>query len=301
MSLDEAPRKSGFVALLGRPNVGKSTLINGFLGERLNIVTPKPQTTRHRIAGIYTDDECQIVFLDTPGVHKGESKALNRYMNRVATNTLAEADVVLVLIQALKLTQEDRHVLKLAANTGAPTILAINKVDLVDDKTRLLPFLQQVAELGSFDAVMLISALKESGCDALKDAVVKLLPEQGLLYAPDQLTDKSEKFLAAEMVREQLTLLLDQELPYRITVEIEQFQRDESRLNINALIWVERDSHKGIVVGKGGSMLKNVGIRARKQMQTFFQCPVHLELWVKVREHWSDDERQLRAFGYDDA
>ena len=273
MSLDEAPRKSGFVALLGRPNVGKSTLINGFLGERLNIVTPKPQTTRHRIAGIYTDDECQIVFLDTPGVHKGESKALNRYMNRVATNTLAEADVVLVLIQALKLTQEDRHVLKLAANTGAPTILAINKVDLVDDKTRLLPFLQQVAELGSFDAVMLISALKESGCDALKDAVVKLLPEQGLLYAPDQLTDKSEKFLAAEMVREQLTLLLDQELPYRITVEIEQFQRDESRLNINALIWVERDSHKGIVVGKGGSMLKNVGIRARKQMQTFFSMP----------------------------
>ena len=293
-------RRSGLVALAGRPNVGKSTLLNRFLGERLSIVTPKPQTTRHRITGIHSNARGQIVFLDAPGIHTGQKKALNRYMNRVAAAALQEADIVVVIVQALKLTDEDRKVIRLARQAPGKLFLVINKVDLVDRKERLLPFAQDVADLADFAHVFMVCARNGKGLDALETALFDSLPEGDALYGSDELTDRSVRFLAAEMVREQLMLALDEELPYGVTVEIEAFERDEQMLRIAACVWVERESHKGMVVGRGGAQLKGVGTRARGSMERFFQSKVFLKLWVKVRESWSDDERQLAAFGYDE-
>ncbi|GJM08325.1 MAG: GTPase Era [Lysobacteraceae bacterium] len=293
--------KAGLVALVGRPNVGKSTLLNRILGEHLSIVAPRPQTTRHRIAGIHSTEQGQIVFLDTPGIHSGQKKALNRYMNRVAAGSLAEADVVVVIVQAMKLTDEDRKVIQLAERAAGKAILVINKVDLVPNKDRLLPFVQEVSMLAAFDAVLMVCARRGNGFDRLEQALYDALPESEPLYEDDQLTDRSERFLAAEMVREPLMVMLDEELPYGVTVEIEQFEREGQLLRISACIWVERDSHKGMVVGKGGQQLKRSGQRARETMERFFQCKVFLKLWVKVRANWADDERQLASFGYDDA
>lgn len=296
--MTDTPFRSGHAALLGRPNVGKSSLLNALVGQRLCIVSPKPQTTRHRILGVATRDDGQIGYLDTPGIHAGTGKALNRQLNRTAHSALAGADVCVHVIEALRFDNEDRAVAEAALSAGIPCLLAINKVDAVKDKARLLPFIVQVTDARAYAAVLLVSARRRSGLVELENAIVAALPEQDALYEADTLTDRSERFLAAELVREQLMRLLGQELPYSTTVEIERFELDGRLRRIHAVIWVERDGQKAIVIGEKGERLREIGSKARIAMEKLFDGKVYLELWVKVRSGWSDDERALRELGY---
>lgn len=296
--MTEAQFRSGHAALVGRPNVGKSSLLNALVGQRLCIVSPKPQTTRHRILGVATRDDGQIGYLDTPGIHAGTGKALNRQLNRTAHTALAGADVCVQVIEALRFDSEDRAVAEAALAAGIPCLLAINKVDAVKDKERLLPFIAQVTEGRAYAGVFLVSARRRNGLAELEDAIVAALPEQDALYEADTLTDRSERFLAAELVREQLMRLLGQELPYSTTVEIERFELDGRLRRIHAVIWVERDGQKAIVIGEKGERLRDIGSKARIAMEKLFDGKVYLETWVKVRSGWSDDERALRELGY---
>jgi GTP-binding protein Era len=290
--------RSGHVALVGRPNVGKSSLLNALIGQRLCIVSPKPQTTRHRILGIVTRENGQIGYLDTPGMHSGTGKALNRQLNRTARNALADADVCVHVIEALRFDAEDRAVAAAIAEVGVPCLLAINKIDALKDKTALLPFIAERADEGAHAGTYLVSARRRDGLDALESAIVANLPEREPLYDADTLTDRSERFLAAELVREQLMRQLAQELPYATTVEIERFELEGRLRRIHAAIWVEREGQKAIVIGDKGERLRDMGTRARLAMERLFDGKVYLELWVKVRSGWSDDERALREFGY---
>ena len=292
--------RCGYVALVGRPNVGKSTLLNHILGQKLSITSRKPQTTRHRLLGIKTTDTSQIIYVDTPGIHQKAGKAINRYMNRAASSTIEDVHAVVFIIEALKWTDEDEMVLKRIKKASVPVILAINKVDRVDDKESLLPFLQKVTQKFDFKDIIPVSALKNFNIDKLETILENYLDISEPFYPEDQITDRSSRFLAAEIVREKLMRTLGQELPYNITVEIEQFKEEKDRLLINALIWVERDNQKAIVIGKKGQQLKKVGMQARQDMQKLFDTKVHLELWVKVKEGWSDDERALQSLGYTD-
>lgn len=292
--------RCGYVALVGRPNVGKSTLLNHILGQKLSITSRKPQTTRHRLLGIKTTDTSQIIYVDTPGIHQKAGKAINRYMNRTASSTIDDVHAVVFIIEALKWTDEDELVLKRIKQASVPVILAVNKVDKIDDKESLLPFLQQLSEKHPFKDIIPLSALKNINVSELESLLESFLDISEPFYPDDQITDRSSRFLAAEIVREKLMRTLGQELPYNITVEIEQFKEDKGRLLINALIWVERDNQKAIVIGKKGQQLKKVGIQAREDMQKLFDSKVHLELWVKVKEGWSDDERALQSLGYTD-
>lgn len=294
-----ADARCGFVTLAGRPNVGKSTLLNQLVGQKVSIVTPKPQTTRHTVTGILTEPRGQAVFIDTPGLHAGGRQAINRYMNRAAAGALSSADLVIVVVEALQLTDEDRAVLERLSDQGTTPGLVINKVDTVRDKARLLPFIDTLRGLAEFAFVVPLSAETGEGCDALKDAIFERLPEGPLHYPEDQVTDRDMRFIAAELVREKLMTRLRQEVPYGITVGIERYEEGEDRTEIDAVVWVARDSHKGIVIGKDGEVLKAAGSAVRRELKKMLERPVHLTLWVKVRDDWADDEQALRRFGYD--
>jgi GTP-binding protein Era len=302
---------AGHVAVLGRPNVGKSTLINALVGAKVSIVSPRPQTTRHRLLGIATFPDGQLVLVDTPGIHadkgKATASAMHRMMNRAARGALEGVDVALLVVRAGQWSEEDTLAYEALKGAGVPAVLVVNQVDRFPDKTALLPFLKDASEGRDFAAVVPLSALKRSGLQPLVKTVLALLPEQEALYAEDEITDKSQRFLAGELVREQLMRQLGAELPYATTVEIEHFEEEtvkrkgappEPMYRIGAVIWVERDSQKAIVIGKGGARLREIGTKARQQMERMFGCKVFLETWVRVREGWSDDEAALKAFGY---
>ncbi len=297
---ETTPYRSGFVAIAGRPNVGKSTLLNHLIGQKLSITSRKPQTTRHRVLGIDSLDGGQIVYVDTPGLHRKAGKAMNRYLNRAATSGIEGVDLVLLVVEALHWGEDDAFALQRVRESGRPCILVINKVDRVADKARLLPFLQEMTEQIAPVVSVPVSAKNNDNLDALRDEILQRLPEGAPLFPEDQLTDRSERFLAAEIVREKLTRGLGDELPYAVTVEIEGFREERGVAHIDALIWVERDNQKAIVIGKGGARLKQVGSQARQDMEALFGRKVFLQLWVKVKEGWADDERALLSLGYQD-
>ena len=290
--------RSGFLAIVGRPNVGKSTLLNHLIGAKISIVSRKAQTTRHRITGILTNDDAQYVFVDTPGFQTKYSNALNRAMNRGVTQTLQDVDAVLFVIEAGRFDAKDKAVLKLMP-PEIPVILVINKIDQIKDRAAFVPFLAQVGQAYDFAAVVPVSAAKGTQADELLREARKHLPNEGLLYGEEELTDKSERFIAAEYVREKLFRLLGDELPYAATVEIEKFEMEGEMRRVYAAIVVDRDSHKAIVIGKGGEILKRIASEARQDMEKLFDCKVYLEVWVKVKSGWADDERLLKSLGYE--
>jgi GTP-binding protein Era len=291
--------RCGFAAIVGRPNVGKSTLLNALLGRKISIVSPKPQTTRHRILGIMSRPDVQVIFVDTPGLHAGARRAMNRHMNRAALASLQDADVNVFVVEALRWTDEDQRVLDELLKQDRPIIAVLNKADKVFPKERLLPFIEELGRRASFAEIVPLSALKRSNIEQLPTTIARYLPESPPHFPEDQVTDRSDQFQAAEIVREKLTLRLRQELPYGLTVVLEQFKEEDGRLLINAVIWVERSGQKAIVIGNGGEQLKEVGRAARLEMVELFKRPVHLELWVKVKENWSDNEMALRQLGYE--
>ena len=293
----EAPFRSGFAALVGRPNVGKSTLLNALVGQKLSIVTPRPQTTRHRILGIYTSASEQIAFLDTPGLHREAPRALNKAMNRTATAALEEADIVVLVLEALKWTAEDELALERLARAGRAAIAAVNKVDRVRPRERLLPYLKELGERHPFLAIVPISALKSDNIEALRRTIAAHLPQGPLLYPDGELTDRGLEFRIAEMIREKLTLELNQEVPYGIAVEVERMAEEEGQLMVDAAIWVDREGQKPIVIGAKGERLKRVGRAARLTLNEILKRRLHLNLWVKVRENWADNARALKELG----
>jgi GTP-binding protein Era len=295
--VNSAPHRSGFAALVGRPNVGKSTLLNALVGQKLSIVTPRPQTTRHRILGIYTSAAEQIAFLDTPGLHKEASRALNKAMNRTAAAALEEADVVVLVLEALKWTAEDELVLARLARSGRAAVAAVNKVDRVHPRERLLPYLKDLGERHPFLAIVPVSALKSDNIEALRRTIGAHLPEGPVLYPDGELTDRGLEFRIAEMIREKLTLELNQEVPYGIAVEVERLQEADGQLNVDAAIWVDREGQKPIVIGAKGERLKRVGTAARLTLNELLKRRLHLNLWVKVRENWADNARALKELG----
>jgi len=292
--------RCGYVALVGRPNVGKSTLMNRILGQKLSIVTAKPQTTRQRIAGIKTTGDGQVIYIDTPGIHLAAERALNRYMNRVAHAAFHEVDLILFLIEAGRWSKQDEHVARSLESVEAPVWLVVNKIDLVPEKSRLLQFLKKQVRTDRFSEVFLVAAKTGDGVDSLENRVRSFLPFSRPFYDEDQFTDRSERFLAAELIREQLMQRLHQELPYSLTVEVEEFKRTKGLIRIGAIVWVEREGQKQIVIGKGGDVLKFVGTRARLALEALFDEKVFVRLWVKVSRDWSDNERALRQFGFDE-
>lgn len=291
--------RCGLVAVIGRPNVGKSTMINAIMGRKVSIVTAKPQTTRHRILAVHTTAAAQVIFVDTPGLHRKAGKAMNRLMNRTAANALADADVVLFVSDASHWTSDDDAVLKRLRNVRAPVIAVLNKVDKVHPKEKLLDALALMSARLDFAEIVPMSALKGDNLDKLVDLLPSFLPESPRLFPDDMHTDRSREFHAGEVIREKLTLMLHQELPYGLTVQVERFLEEDGGITINAIIWVERDSQKGIVVGRGGSTLKRIGRAARLELKEQLGCNVHLELWVKVKSNWADNEKDLQSLGYD--
>lgn len=289
---------AGHVAVLGRPNVGKSTLVNALVGQKISITAPKPQTTRHRILGIATGDAHQIVLIDTPGLHPAEGRAISRHLNRTARAALEEADAVLLVVEAGRWSDDDEAALSAAIDSKRPVVLALNKVDLVPDKGALLPRLAELSRCHAFAAVVPISARRRKGLDGLAAELARLLPDQGPLYDLDGLTDRSERFLVAEMIREQVMRQLHAELPYAATVVVDAFDAGPAVTRIAATILVERDGQKGIVIGAGGARLKSIGSAARISIEKLLGTRVFLELAVRVRESWSDDEVALRQLGY---
>ncbi|MGZ5049659.1 MAG: GTPase Era [Methylobacter sp.] len=290
----------GFVALIGRPNVGKSTLMNHLLKQKISITSRKPQTTRHRILGINTTEEGQAIYVDTPGMHNSEKRALNRYLNRTADSTLLGVDVVVWLIDGLSWHEYDETIFKKLEQAGLPVILVVNKVDKVADKEAILAFFNEAQHRFPFKHLVPISALKDINLDLLERSIMELLPEQDLIYPEDQVTDRSVRFLAAEIIREKLTRRLGEELPYAMTVEIERYEEKPNITKIYAIIWVERIGQKNIVIGKDGEMLKKVGIDARQDIEKLIDHKVYLQLWVKVKKGWSDSERALQSLGFND-
>ena len=291
--------RCGFVAVVGRPNVGKSTLVNALMGTKISIVTAKPQTTRHRILAVHTSGETQIIFVDTPGLHRKAGKAMNRMMNRTAANALADADLVLFVCEANRWTDEDADVLQRLKSASAPVIALLNKIDLVHPREKLLKVISATAERYPFEDILPISARKNDNLDTLLALIPPFLPESPQLFPTEMKTDRSPEFQASEIIREKLTMSLHQELPYGLTVQIERYDTDEDRTTIHAVIWVERDSQKGIVVGKGGSVLKRVGREARLDLKERLGRSVHLELWVKVKDNWADNEKDLMSLGFE--
>lgn len=293
-------QRCGYVAVVGKPNVGKSTLMNKSIGVRLSITTHKPQTTRHRILGVKTKGNSQFVFIDTPGFHLGQDKAINRYMNKTALSAIQDVDVVIFVVQAMRWTKEEEALLQRLKQADVPVVAVINKVDLLEDKSELLPFIAEVSEKYSFEQIVPVSARKGDGVEQLENLLESFIPEQPHIFDEDDYTDKNMRFLAAERIREQLFYVMKEEVPYSLTVEIESFEVVDGRYMIGAVIWVERSTQKGIVIGKGGSVLKEVGTRARKSISSLFDNRVHLELWVRVKEGWSDSDKALHSLGYHD-
>lgn len=291
--------RCGTAAIVGRPNVGKSTLLNRLVGQKVSITASKPQTTRHRIGGVLSRDDAQIVFVDTPGLHRERRSAMSRYLNRTARGAVDGVDVAIFLVEALRWTDEDDDVRRALREARSPVLLAPNKIDRVPGRTALLPYLDRFQEGGEFDEIIPVSARRGENLDVLVNQVRVRLPVAPAMFPADALTDRSERFLAGELVREKLTRKLDQELPYRLAVEIERFRRRKRLLHVCAVVWVERPSQKGIVIGKGGRVLKAAGAEARANMESLFGSRVHLEIHVKARAGWSNDERVLRSLGHD--
>ncbi len=297
MNTPEAPFRSGFAALVGRPNVGKSTLLNALVGQKLSIVTPRPQTTRHRILGIYTSQSEQIAFLDTPGLHREAPRALNKAMNRTANAALEEADIVVLVLEALRWTGEDELALERIARAGRAALAVVNKVDRVRPRERLLPYLKELGERHPFLAIVPVSALKSDNIENLRRSIAAHLPQGPVLYPDGELTDRGLEFRIAEMIREKLTLELNQEVPYGIAVEVERLTEEEGQLMVDAAIWVDREGQKPIVIGAKGERLKRVGTAARLTLNEMLKRRLHLSLWVKVRENWADNARALKELG----
>jgi len=292
-----ATHRSGFAALVGRPNVGKSTLLNALIGQKLSIVTPRPQTTRHRILGIYTAPQVQIAFVDTPGLHREASRALNKAMNRTATAALEDADVVVLVVEAGQWTQEDELALERIVRSARPALAAVNKIDRVRPREKLLPYLGELGARHAFLALVPVSALKEDNIADLRNTIGAHLPLSPALFPDGELTDRGREFRIAEMIREKLTLELNQEVPYGIAVEVERIAEEDGQLMVDAAIWVDRDGQKPIVIGAKGERLKRVGRSARLALNGILQQRLHLNLWVKVRENWADNARALRELG----
>jgi GTP-binding protein Era len=290
----------GHVALIGRPNVGKSTLMNHLLKQKISITSRKPQTTRHRILGINTSEAGQIIYMDTPGMHSGGKRALNRYLNRTADTTLLGVDLVVWLIDGLSWHEYDEVIFKKLEQAGLPVILAVNKVDKLKDKDAILTFFNEAHHRFPFVHLVPISALKRTNLDQLESLIIELLPEGDLIYPEDQVTDRSERFLCAEIIREKLTRRLGDELPYALTVEIERYEENPGITKIYALIWLEKPSQKNIVIGEQGDVLKKVGTDARHDIEKLIGQKVYLQLWVKVKKGWSDNERALQSLGFND-
>mgnify|MGYP000385498916 CR=1 FL=1 len=299
MSTETSPR-CGYVAIVGRPNVGKSTLLNHLLGQKVSITSRKPQTTRTNVLGIKTEGRNQLIFVDTPGVHMSHAKAINRYMNKAASDSLKHVDVVVFLVDRTKWTDEDSFVLEKVRAAKAPVILVVNKVDLTSDKNALLPHIQVLSEKHKFDEIIPISATQGHNVAELEALIDKFLPKSIHYFPEDQITDRSQRFLAAELVREKIMRQLGEELPYSVTVEIEEFKQVKHVLHISALILVERNGQKKIVIGDKGEQIKIIGRDARKDMEKLFDSKIMLNLWVKVKSGWSDDERALKSLGYHD-
>ena len=292
--------KCGFVALIGRPNVGKSTLMNHLLKQKISITSRKPQTTRHRILGINTTEKSQIIYMDTPGMHNDEKRALNRYLNRTADATLMGVDVVVWLLDGLYWHEYDEIIFQKLEQAGLPVILAVNKVDKVKEKDDVLAFFADAMQRYPFAHLIPISALRNINLEKIETLITELLPDRELIYPEDQVTDRPERFLAAEIIREKLTRRLGAELPYVLTVEIERYEEHDNLNKIYAIIWVEKASQKMIVIGKDGEMLKKVGTDARLDIEKLLDQKVYLQLWVKVKSGWSDSERALQSLGFND-
>lgn len=289
----------GFVALIGQPNVGKSTLLNQLLGKKLSITSKKPQTTRHRILGIKTIQEVQIVYLDTPGLHSHTKRAINRIMNRAAKSTFHDVDVIVFVVEALQWNRQDAWILSMLKDISTPIILAINKIDQLVDRTQLLPFIEKINQQAHFVKVIPLSAKKAVQVDQLEKEIIACLPQDRHYFPPEQFTDRSDRFILAEIIREKLTRLLGQELPYSLTVMVEAQQEEENIVRVSATIYVEKPGQKAIIIGKRGEKLKQIGQKARLDMESFFSKKVYLQLWVKVKGGWADDERALKSFGYE--
>lgn len=296
----EALTRCGYVAIVGRPNVGKSTLLNHLIEQKISITSRKPQTTRHNVTGIKTEGDTQIVYVDTPGLHKHHEKAINRYMNRSASQALIDVDAVIFVVDKLQWTEEDEMVVSHLRKVKCPIFLAVNKVDQLSDKSQLLPHLQSLLDRLPVAEVVPISALRNQNLDSLESLILKTLPESPFYFPEDQITDKNSRFLAAEIVREKVTRQLGDELPYQMTVEIEEFDHRGDIIHIGALMLVERSGQKRILIGEKGERIKQIGQQARIDMEKLFDVKVMLNLWVKVKSGWSDDERALRSLGYID-
>lgn len=290
----------GLVALVGRPNVGKSTLLNNVLGQKISITSRKPQTTRHRITGIHTEENYQTVFVDTPGIQNKHQSAMHRYMNKAASSTFSDVDVIVFLIDRLEWNDADQHVADSLANATAPVILVINKVDKVLDKNKLLPHIQTLSGKLSWADIVPLSAKSGQNVDQLMQAIHKRLPEGEHFYSAEQVTDRSLRFLAAELVREKIMRQMGDELPHKIAVELERFEERPEIIHIDTLIWVERESQKKMLIGKSGERLKQIGTDARKDIAVLCEKKIMLKLWVKVKHRWSEDDQMLRALGYND-
>ncbi|WIO75170.1 GTPase Era [Porticoccaceae bacterium LTM1] len=288
----------GYVAIVGRPNVGKSTLLNHLMGQKLSITSRKPQTTRHNLLGIKTEGDTQLIFVDTPGMHTNQDKAINRYMNRAASSAVRDVDVVVLVLDRTTWTEADEAVAEELRNVRAPLIVAVNKMDRVEDKSTMLPYLQSLEERLNPTAIVPVAALHDQNLDGLQKEISKYIPEGFHYFPEDQITDRTERFLAAEAVREKITRQLGAELPYQVAVEIEEFKRDGKVLHISALILVEREGQKKIIIGDKGDRIKKIGQQSRMDMEKLFDQKVMLNLWVKVRSGWSDDERALHSLGY---
>jgi GTP-binding protein Era len=293
--------RSAYIALVGRPNVGKSTLLNRLVGQKISITAPRPQTTRHKVLGIATRGDVQLLFVDTPGLHRVTPRALNKYLNRTAGGVFGATDTLVQLVEALRWTDDDELVASLMGKVPVERrLLVVNKVDTLPNKRELLPFLAKLGERGLYAEMIPLSARTGSNVDDLERKLAELAPTRAWLYPENQVTDISERFLAAELVREKLTRLLRQELPYSLTVEVERFEEEGNLLRIAAVIWVERPGQKAIVIGQNGRMLREAGQQARGDMERAFNKRVFLQTWVKVREGWADDDRALRTLGYGD-
>lgn len=290
---------TGYIAIIGRPNVGKSTLLNHLLGQKISITSRKPQTTRHRILGLKTVEDTQFIYVDTPGLHSHEGQALNRYMNRAALNALHDVDVVVFMVDARRWDEQDSWVLQRLSRLTVPIILAVNKIDKLADRSQLLPYMESAAQRYPFFKIIPMSAKNGDQLNELENCLRACLPQQSHLFPADQLTDRSDRFIAAEAVREKLMRLLGQELPYALTVTIDAFEDEPKIARISAIIWIEKSSQKPIVIGEKGERLKTVGQKARLDLEKYLDKKVFLKLWVKVKSGWSDDERSLRQLGYD--
>ena len=291
--------RCGFVSIVGRPNVGKSTLVNTILKNNISIVTRKPQTTRNRILGIHTRSNYQAILVDTPGIHINEKKVINKMMNKTALNAIMDTDLNLFLCEVNRWVKEDDVALKQIKKSDAPSILLLNKIDLISPKEKILESISKLSEKHKFKEIIPISAKNRDSLNVLMDKIPFLLPDSPQLYETEMLTDRSKPFMTSEKIREKLLMQLNQEIPYGLSVEIEKFEEKNNAIEIAAVIWVERESQKGIVVGKNGNVLKKIGSSARIDLANYFEKKVHLKLWVKVKENWADSERDLRSMGFE--